>query len=114
MSIGFFATYVVAAHKKLFRRMVSATKQVGYLVRRNGAGLLVYADGVSASPSPYATISLALWRRRMALYYLHPRPPSGPRLSPRRSPRSASADRAARRAGSPFDTSRQGVQNLRR
>src|SRR4029077_16372521 len=40
MSISFFSTYLWAAHKKLFGEWVAA--HVGYLIRRNAAGLLVY------------------------------------------------------------------------
>ena len=68
MSISFFSTYLWAAHKKLFGEWVA--EHVGYLIRRNAAGLLVYvaAIGVAfANPS----ISLALCGV-VALYYLHP------------------------------------------
>jgi uncharacterized membrane protein len=68
MSIAFLSTYLWAARKKLFGEWVA--EHVGYLIRRNAAGLLVYvaAIGVAfASPS----ISLALCGL-VALYYLHP------------------------------------------
>jgi uncharacterized membrane protein len=69
MSIAFFSTYLWAAHKKLFGEWV-AEQHVGYLIRRNGAGLLVYVTAIGvafANPS----ISLALCGL-VALYYLHP------------------------------------------
>jgi uncharacterized membrane protein len=69
MSIGFFATYLWAAHKQLFAEWVGE-QQVGYLVRRNGAGLLVYAIAIAVAFAN-ATVSLALCGL-VALYYLHP------------------------------------------
>jgi len=69
MSLGFFATYLWAAHRKLFAGWVG-DQQVGYLVRRNGAGLVVYATAIAVAFAN-ATISLALCGV-VALYYLHP------------------------------------------
>jgi uncharacterized membrane protein len=75
MSIGFFATYLWAAHKQLFAEWVGE-QQVGYLVRRNGVGLLVYAIAIAVAFAN-ATVSLALCGL-VALYYLHPgRTPAG-------------------------------------
>ena len=73
MSIGFFATYLWAAHKQLFAEWVGE-QQVGYLVRRNGVGLLVYAIAIAVAFAN-ASISLVLCGL-VALYYLYPgRPP---------------------------------------
>ena len=69
MGIGFFATYLWAAHKQLFAEWVGE-QQVGYLVRRNGVGLLVYAIAIAVAFAN-ATVSLALCGL-VALYYLHP------------------------------------------
>ena len=75
MSIAFFSTYLWAAHKKLFAEWVGE-QHVGYLVRRNGAGLLVYAAAIAVAFAN-ATVSLALCGL-VALYYLHPgRAPAG-------------------------------------
>jgi uncharacterized membrane protein len=75
MSISFFSTYLWAAHKQLFAEWVRP-QQVGYLVRRNGMGLLAYgtAIGVAFASAP---VSLAICGL-VAAYYLHPgRPPAG-------------------------------------
>jgi uncharacterized membrane protein len=69
MGIGFFATYLWAAHKKLFAGWVGE-QQVGYLVRRNGAGLVVYATAIAVAFAS-AAVSLVLCGL-VALYYLHP------------------------------------------
>jgi uncharacterized membrane protein len=75
MGIGFFATYLWAAHKKLFAGWVGE-QHVGYLVRRNGAGLVVYATAIAVAFAS-AAVSLALCGL-VALYYLHPgRAPAG-------------------------------------
>jgi TMEM175 potassium channel family protein len=69
MSIAFFSTYVWAAHRRLFGEWI-AERHVGYLLRRNGAGLSVYAAAIGiafASPD----ISLALCGL-VACYYLLP------------------------------------------
>jgi uncharacterized membrane protein len=75
MSIAFFSTYLWAAHRKLFAAWVGE-QQVGYLVRRNGAGLLVYAVAIAVAFAS-ASVSLALCGL-VALYYLHP----GRRVAP--------------------------------
>jgi uncharacterized membrane protein len=69
MALGFFATYLWAAHKKLFAEWVGE-QHVGYLVRRNGAGLIVYAIAIGVAFAN-ATVSLALCGL-VALYYLYP------------------------------------------
>jgi uncharacterized membrane protein len=69
MSIAFFSTYLWAARRKLFAPWVGE-QHVGYLVRRNGAGLLVYAAAIAVAFAS-ASISLALCGL-VALYYLHP------------------------------------------
>jgi uncharacterized membrane protein len=69
MSIAFFSTYLWAAHKKLFGEWL-AEQHVGYLLRRNGAGLLVYVAAIAVAFAD-ANISLALCGL-VALYYLHP------------------------------------------
>jgi uncharacterized membrane protein len=69
MSIAFFSTYLWAARRKLFAPWVGE-QQVGYLVRRNGAGLLVYAAAIAVAFAS-ASVSLALCGL-VALYYLHP------------------------------------------
>ena len=69
MSIAFFSTYLWAARQKLFAPWVGE-QQVGYLVRRNGAGLLVYAIAIGVAFAS-ASVSLALCGV-VALYYLHP------------------------------------------
>jgi uncharacterized membrane protein len=69
MSIAFFSTYLWSAHRGLFGNWIADT-HVGYLVRRNGAGLLVYVAAIGvAFASP--TVSLVLCGL-VALYYLHP------------------------------------------
>jgi uncharacterized membrane protein len=73
MSISFFSTYVWAARRQLFAKWVGE-QHVGYLVRRNGAGLTVYAIAIAVAFAN-ASVSLALCGL-VALYYLHPgRPP---------------------------------------
>ena len=69
MSIAFFSTYLWAARRELFAPWVGE-QQVGYLVRRNAAGLLVYAAAIAVAFAS-ASISLALCGL-VALYYLHP------------------------------------------
>jgi uncharacterized membrane protein len=69
MSIAFFSTYLWAARKQLFAAWVGE-QHVGYLVRRNGAGLLVYALAIGVAFAS-ASVSLALCGL-VALYYLHP------------------------------------------
>jgi len=69
MSIAFFSTYLWAARRKLFAPWVGE-QQIGYLVRRNGAGLLVYAAAIAVAFAS-ASVSLALCGL-VALYYLHP------------------------------------------
>jgi uncharacterized membrane protein len=69
MAISFFSTYVWAAHRKLFAPWVGE-QHVGYLVRRNGAGLVVYAIAIAVAFES-ASVSLALCGA-VAIYYLHP------------------------------------------
>jgi uncharacterized membrane protein len=69
MSIAFFSTYLWAARRRLFAPWVGE-EHVGYLVRRNGAGLLVYAAAIAVAFAS-ASVSLALCGL-VALYYLHP------------------------------------------
>jgi uncharacterized membrane protein len=69
MSIAFFSTYLWAARRKLFAAWVG-DQQVGYLVRRNAAGLGVYAIAIGVAFAS-ASVSLALCGL-VALYYLHP------------------------------------------
>jgi len=69
MSIAFFSTYLWAAHRRLFAAWVGE-QHVGYLVRRNGAGLAVYAVAIAVAFAS-ASVSLALCGL-VALYYLHP------------------------------------------
>jgi uncharacterized membrane protein len=69
MSIAFFSTYLWAAHRRLFAAWVGE-QHVGYLVRRNGAGLLVYAIAIAVAFAS-ASVSLALCGL-VAVYYLHP------------------------------------------
>ena len=69
MSIAFFSTYLWAAHKRLFGEWLGE-QHVGYLLRRNGAGLLVYVTAIAVAFAD-ASISLALCGL-VALYYLHP------------------------------------------
>ncbi len=69
MSIAFFSTYLWSAHRRLFAAWVGE-QHVGYLVRRNGAGLLVYAAAIAVAFAS-ASASLALCGL-VALYYLYP------------------------------------------
>jgi uncharacterized membrane protein len=69
MSIAFFSTYLWAAHKRLFGSWV-ADQHVGYLLRRNVAGLFVYAAAIAVAFAN-ATVSLVLCGL-VALYYLYP------------------------------------------
>jgi uncharacterized membrane protein len=69
MSIAFFSTYVWAARKKLFGEWVGE-QHVGYLVRRNGVGLLAYVAAIAIAWLN-ASVSLALCGL-VAMYYLYP------------------------------------------
>ena len=69
MSIAFFATYLWAAHRRLFGAWI-AEEHVGYLLRRNVAGLFVYVIAIGVA-FLNADVSLALCGL-VALYYLHP------------------------------------------
>ena len=69
MSIAFFATYLWAAHRRLFGAWI-AERDVGYLVRRNLTGLGVYVVAIGVA-FLNADVSLALCGL-VALYYLHP------------------------------------------
>jgi uncharacterized membrane protein len=69
MSIAFFSTYLWAAHRRLFGDWI-AQPHIGYLVRRNGAGLAVYLTAVGvAFASPDASLALC---GAVAVYYLLP------------------------------------------
>ncbi len=69
MSVAFFATYLWAAHRRLFGGWIRE-QHVGYLLRRNVAGLGVYAIaiGVAFLNAPASLVLCGL----VALYYLHP------------------------------------------
>ena len=69
MSVAFFLTYLWAAHRRLFGTWI-ADQHVGYLLRRNVAGLFVYVVAVAVAFLS-AEVSLALCGL-VALYYLHP------------------------------------------
>ena len=69
MSIAFFSTYLWAAHRRLFGAWI-AERHVGYLLRRNVAGLLAYVVAIGVA-FLNADVSLALCGL-VALYYLHP------------------------------------------
>ena len=69
MSTAFFATYLWAAHRRLFGAWI-AERHVGYLLRRNVAGLGVYVAAIGVA-FLNADVSLALCGL-VALYYLHP------------------------------------------
>ncbi|MGH2852069.1 MAG: TMEM175 family protein [Solirubrobacteraceae bacterium] len=69
MSIAFFSTYLWAAHRRLFGDWI-ADRHVGYLLRRNGAGLSVYAAAIGIAFAN-ADVSLALCGL-VAVYYLLP------------------------------------------
>jgi uncharacterized membrane protein len=69
MSIAFFSTYLWAARRKLFAAWVGE-QHVGYLMRRNGAGLLVYAIAIGVAFAS-ASVSLVLCGL-VALFYLYP------------------------------------------
>src|SRR5579863_2825665 len=56
MSVAFFLTYLWAAHRRLFGTWI-ADQHVGYLLRRNVAGLFVYVVAVAFLS---AEVSLAL------------------------------------------------------
>ena len=69
MSVAFFSTYLWAAHKRLFGSWIR-DEHVGYLIRRNVAGLFVYvaAVGVAFASADASLVLCGL----VALYYLHP------------------------------------------
>jgi uncharacterized membrane protein len=69
MSIAFFSTYLWAAHRQLFAGWIR-DEHVGYLIRRNVAGLFVYVAAVGLAFAN-AEVSLALCGL-VGLYYLHP------------------------------------------
>ena len=69
MGLSFFSTYLWAARRGLFATWVG-DQHVGYLLRRNGAGLLVYAIAIAVAFAN-AYVSLALCGL-VALYYLYP------------------------------------------
>ena len=69
MSIAFFCTYLWAAHRRLFGAWI-AEQHVGYLLRRNVAGLFVYVVAIAVA-FLNADVSLGLCGL-VALYYLHP------------------------------------------
>jgi uncharacterized membrane protein len=69
MSVSFFATYLWATHADLFIERISE-RHVGYLIRRNGVGLLVYIAAVALA-FVNATVSLALCGLT-AVYYTFP------------------------------------------
>jgi uncharacterized membrane protein len=69
MSIAFFSTYLWAARRRLFSAWVGE-EHVGYLIRRNVAGLFVYAVAIGLAFAS-APASLALCGL-VAVYYLLP------------------------------------------
>jgi uncharacterized membrane protein len=69
MSIAFFGTYLWAIHARLFSAAL-IERHVGYLIRRNGAGLLVYVAAIALAFTN-ATVSLVL-DGLTALYYTFP------------------------------------------
>jgi uncharacterized membrane protein len=69
MSLAFFSTYIWATHARLFGEAI-AERHIGYLLRRNGAGMLGYIAAIAVA-FVSAPVSLALCGG-VALYYLHP------------------------------------------
>ena len=69
MGLSFFSTYLWAARRKLFAGWIRE-QHVGYLIRRNGAGLLAYAIAIAVAFAN-AYVSLALCGL-VAIYYLYP------------------------------------------
>ncbi|HXR29108.1 MAG TPA: TMEM175 family protein [Solirubrobacteraceae bacterium] len=69
MSIAFFSIYVWAARRRLFADEID-DRHAGYLLRRNGAGLLVYAAAIALA-FVSAPVSLGLCGL-VAIYYLLP------------------------------------------
>ena len=69
MSIAFFSLYVWAARKRLCAAAIDE-RHAAYLVRRNGAGLLVYAAAIAIA-FVSAPVSLCLCAL-VAIYYLLP------------------------------------------
>jgi uncharacterized membrane protein len=69
MSIAFFGLYVWAAHRRLFADWIDE-RQAAYLLRRNGAGLLVYASAIGLA-FVSAVVSLVLCGA-VAVFYLLP------------------------------------------
>jgi uncharacterized membrane protein len=69
MSIAFFGLYVWAAHRRLFADWIDE-RQTAYLLRRNGAGLLVYASAIGLAFAS-AVVSLVLCGA-VAVFYLLP------------------------------------------
>jgi len=69
MSIAFFSLYVWAARQRLFAGWID-DRQAAYLLRRNGAGLLVYAVAIGLAFIS-AIVSLALGGA-VAIFYLLP------------------------------------------
>ena len=69
MSISFFSLYVWAARRRLFADWIDE-RQASYLLRRNGAGLVVYAAAIGLA-FVSAVVSLVLCGA-VAAYYLLP------------------------------------------
>ncbi len=69
MGMAFFSTYLWSAHRRLFGDWI-ADHHVRYLVRRNGAGLAVYAAAIGVAFAN-APASLAMCGA-VAIYYLLP------------------------------------------
>ncbi|MGA2469923.1 MAG: TMEM175 family protein [Solirubrobacteraceae bacterium] len=69
MSLAFFSTYIWATRAKLFRESIAA-RHTGYLLRRNGAGMLGYVAALAVA-FVSAPVSLALCGA-VAVYYIHP------------------------------------------
>ena len=69
MSVAFVSTYLWAAHRRLFAGWI-VERHVGYLIRRNVAGLFVYAAAIGVAFAG-VTVSLILCGI-VAVYYLLP------------------------------------------
>jgi len=69
MGIAFFATNMWAARSRLFADWI-LERHLGYVIRRNGAGLVVYAIaiGVAFANAPVSLLLCGL----VAVYYLYP------------------------------------------
>ena len=69
MSLAFFSTFIWATRAKLFGTTI-AERHTGYLLRRNGAGMLGYVAAIALAFLS-APVSLAVCGA-VAVYYAHP------------------------------------------